>query len=289
MTARQQRRLQQKLERKADKLERRRFNQSAAPTPEPAPDVAPALISQSTLSGERRLEVNTGSSPSRRVAVDSVSEKRFAANRANSQLSSGPKSKAGKQVVSQNATRHGLSGRFRVLPDESQQEFDALLISFIESESPADAAESEFVQQMAEALWLSRRSVRLQENCILALDSEDPETQRAARKDLALFMRYQTTHDRAFVRYSTELRKRRNERRRAARGFESQKLRAAAEQRRNELQLIRQAVENRKQERHETAMRLSRAKSECLELRNKGARKALESNPEPQTTLAAAA
>lgn len=194
-----------------------------------------------------------------------LSEARLSANRANAQLSSGPTSTAGKQIASQNSARHGLTGTFRVLGDESQAQFDDLLKGFLRAEAPVGAAEIEMVEQMAQASWLSRRSVRLQDKCILALQSGDPERERAARKDLALYMRYQTTHDRAFIRFSVELRKCRNERRRTERGFVSQKLREAREQRRGELDAIRRATENRKQERHEMKMRLERAKCERLE------------------------
>ena len=121
------------------------------------------------------------------------------------------------------------------------------------------------VEQMVQAIWLSRRSLRLQDKALVALSSGDPEQERLARKDLGLYLRYMTTHDRAFVRFSVELRKCRNERRRAERGFVSQKLREAREQRRKELDGIRKAVENRKQERHEMKMRLDRAKCERLE------------------------
>ena len=256
MTARQQRRQKQKAERKARKLEQRRQNALGI-------DVIP------TDEGPAARDKTTPALPSR-----PVSDRKCAANRANAQFSTGPTSIEGKQIVSQNRIRHGLTGNFQVLPDECQADFDRLIETLLDEHEPADATEAEFVQQMAEALWLSRRSVRLQDRCILALRSEDPAEQRAAHKDLALFMRYQTTHDRAFVRYSTELRKRRNERRRIARGFESQKAREAQQARRKVLQLIREAAEIRKQERHEATMRLANAKCERLELLNRASKSA---------------
>lgn len=124
------------------------------------------------------------------------------------------------------------------------------------------------VQQMAEALWLSRRCLRLQNDCFAALESGTPEEQKQAKKDLALYMRYQTTQDRTFVRYSTELRKRRNERARAERGFVSQKHKEAAECRRQELHTARQEVLNVKQEAQQIRNRLAAAKAEALELKN---------------------
>lgn len=250
MTNRQQRRMQQKAERKAQKLEQRRQNQIADQRTSVPPQCA-----------------STDDEPCATAHQTTISDRKLAANRANAQLSTGPTSTAGKSIVAQNRIRHGLTGSFRVLGDESQQEFDYLVETLIDEHAPADSTEAEFIQQMAEALWLSRRSVRLQDACILALEFGNKEEQQAARKDFALFMRYQATHERAFSRYSTELRKRRNERRRVERGFESQKRRAVQESRRQELGVYRQATEIRKQERHDMAMRAARAKCERLEKR----------------------
>ena len=250
MTNREQRRMQQKAERKAEKLEQRRQNQ---------------IADQQTSVPE--LGAPTGYEPRAAANQATVSDRKLAANRANAQLSTGPTSPAGKSIVAQNRIRHGLTGSFRVLGDESQEEFDYLVETLLDEHAPADSTEAEFIQQMAEALWLSRRSVRLQDACILALEFGNKEQQQTARKDFALFMRYQATHERAFTRYSTELRKRRNERRRLERGFESQKLRVVQESRRQEQRAHRQAAEIRKQERHEMAMRAARAKCERLEKR----------------------
>lgn len=234
MTERQQRRLQQKIARKAQKLEQRSNNNQPLPQ-------------------------------------QPISERKLAANRANAQLSCGPTSTTGKQIVSQNRTRHGLTGDFHVMTNECQADFDHLTDTLIREYAPADETEAQFIHQMSEALWLSNRSVRLQDGCLVALESGDEEQKRIARKDLALFLRYQSAHERAFVRYSTELRKRRNERRRVERGFESQKAREGQEARRKVQLEFRQAAENRKQERHEAQIRLTAAKCERLEARKNAA------------------
>ena len=73
-------------------------------------------------------------------------------NRANAQLSTGATTQASKAIVSQNAMKHGLTGKFKVLPCESQSEFDRLLVGFVRSEAPAGDDEIEMVHQMVEAL-----------------------------------------------------------------------------------------------------------------------------------------
>ncbi|HEX4749936.1 MAG TPA: hypothetical protein VH302_10375 [Bryobacteraceae bacterium] len=206
---------------------------------------------------------------------------RKAANRANAQLSHGPVTETGKQIVSQNATRHGLTGKFHVAADESQADFDQLLAGFLRAEAPFDSEEVEMVKQMAQSTWLSNRSIRLQDQCLVAIQSGTPEEQKQAKKDLSLYLRYMTTHDRAFIRYSTELRKRRNERQRAERGFVSQKLREAAEKRKTELHELRQVIANFRSERLEIRNRIATAKAERLELQN-------SAKKQPQTLAAAA-
>jgi hypothetical protein len=209
--------------------------------------------------------------------TSAISPAKLAANVANAQLSTGAITPEGKAIISQNATRHGLSGKFRVLSGESQEDFDQLLAGLIRSEEPADEAEITMVHQMAEALWLSRRSVRLQNECFADIDSGTEEQRRVAHKTLALYLRYQTTHDRTFQRYATELRKRRNERRKVERGFVSQKYREAAEQRREanenrkkELHELRQQMQILRQQRVEINNRIAAAKAERLESQNQG-------------------
>ena len=53
-------------------------------------------------------------------------EAQVAANRANSQHSTGPKSAEGKAVICLNAFRHGLAGAFIILPDEIREDFNEL-------------------------------------------------------------------------------------------------------------------------------------------------------------------
>src|SRR5438270_4001838 len=67
------------------------------------------------------------------------------ANQLNASLSTGPKTQEGKAAAARNATKHGLSGAFTVLPHEDQDEFDTLLACLRDEfkptgDSPAPAA-----------------------------------------------------------------------------------------------------------------------------------------------------
>jgi hypothetical protein len=243
MTPRQQRRFEQKLARKAEKKSAR---------------VAVPNIATEPFQSQERSDWCT----------PPLSEAKLTANRANAQLSTGATTEAGKAIVSQNATKHGLTGKFKVLASESQSDYDKLLAGFLGSESPVGDEELEMVHQMSEALWLSRRSVRLQNECFATLACGTPEQQIAAQKNLTLYVRYQTTNDRTFYRCSAELRRRRSERARAERGFVSQKHKEAAECRRNEAHAMRQSIQTLKQQALGIRNRTAAAKAEALELNN---------------------
>ena len=191
-----------------------------------------------------------------------VSSRKLAANRANAQKSTGPRSQESKEKVALNAIKHGLCGRFKVLYGEDQAEYDDLFRRFMEAEKPADDVERELVAKMTRHTWLSERALRFQEGCFLV---QPQSTEHAAanmdavavRKDLDNYLRYQTCHDRAYARAAAELAKRRNERRKAENGIASQK---------------------RAEERHEVAMAIAKTR---LERKNP--------RPAPAKTIAAPA
>jgi hypothetical protein len=162
----------------------------------------------------------------------------IAANHANSRLSTGPKTAAGKAAISQNNFRHGFTGAFKVLPWEAREAFQTLLADLRTQHQPAAGFETTLVEKMAQHYWLAQRALSPQESCF------NPETPACDKeKDLALYLRYQTTHDRAFHKCADELRKLRAEKRKAEIGFESQ------EHKRNH-EARREADANRKQELH---------------------------------------
>jgi hypothetical protein len=150
LTPRQQRRLQQKLAIKAAKKAAAHHSTPDQPT---TTDQSPA----------HRSHERSDSCPA------AISEAKLLANRSNALLSTGPRTGTGREIVSKNATKHGLTGDFNVLPDESQEDFDQLVAGLTQAEDPADQEEVQYVQFMAEAIWLSRRAVRLQDQAILTI------------------------------------------------------------------------------------------------------------------------
>ncbi len=155
-----------------------------------------------------------------RVSAD-LSDAQLTANRANAQLSTGPKTETGRAISSQNRTTHGLArhnGAFTLLPTEDPNGFEALKASLAAEHQPSTETESILVNGMAESHWLANRAQTLQNTCL------DPQTGQITNAPLfALYLRYQTTHTRAFHKCLNDLLKLRSERRKTENGFEAQK------------------------------------------------------------------
>ena len=156
-----------------------------------------------------------------------ISNAQLAANRANGQQSTGPKTDDGKATSSQNALRHGLNAcRFILLENESQEDFDKLREALWEEHEPSTATEEILVDNMAKHHWLMNRALRYQRSCLKQGPKEYWD------KRLALMIRYQTTHERAFKSNLNQLLKLRKERQTHQNGFVSHQAKIMGEIRR---------------------------------------------------------
>jgi hypothetical protein len=177
-----------------------------------------------------------------------ISPERLAANRANAQFSTGP-GLAGIAVSCLNHTIHGLArhnGAFKLLTSEDPIGFEALKASLAEEHQATTTTEAILVNAMAEFHWLAQRAQRLQDTCI------DPHTGVITdEKKSSLYLRYFTTHTRAFHKSLNDLLKLRSEKRKELLGFEAQQ-RKEEEMRlkneRHELKKQAQAVDLAKKE-----------------------------------------
>ena len=91
-----------------------------------------------------------------------ASEKQIAANRANSQRSTGPRTPEGKAASRRNATRHGLLARAVLLEAECPRQFDAFANSYYAEYDPQTPTERGFVNEMILARWLQLRLTRFE-------------------------------------------------------------------------------------------------------------------------------
>jgi hypothetical protein len=149
-------------------------------------------------------------------------EAQIAANRVNAEHSTGPKTEEGKAASSRNHYGHGLSTHtyndifFLLLPHESSEAYSLLRIALLDEHRPENETERILVDRMAQHHWLRSRAEAFESGCFKEGGTLDD-------KRLALFMRYRTSHERAFSKCLNELLKLRAEKRKVEIGFESQK------------------------------------------------------------------
>jgi hypothetical protein len=84
------------------------------------------------------------------------------ANRQNAAHSTGPKSPEGKQISGRNATRHGLTGVFNVLPHENSEDFNDLAARLRDEFQPEGESEDFLVDQMIQSRCRLLRIQRLE-------------------------------------------------------------------------------------------------------------------------------
>ena len=119
---------------------------------------------------------------------------------------------------------------------------------------PATPTEILLIESMAQHYWMKQRALRLQRFCF-------DEDGNCDEKSLALYLRYQTTHDRAFHKALNTLLKLRADKKKAEIGFVSQ-------QRQNEEHARKQAAEKRKQELHKWKVLYAQAEVDHKILQN---------------------
>ncbi|HYL74473.1 MAG TPA: hypothetical protein VEU96_09725 [Bryobacteraceae bacterium] len=90
------------------------------------------------------------------------------ANQANSKLSTGPKTEAGKARSAQNALQHGLTARAIVLPTEDPAAFESHIQKLLDEYQPKTPTEADLVKALAGATWHLHRIDKIE----IALFSE---------------------------------------------------------------------------------------------------------------------
>jgi hypothetical protein len=92
------------------------------------------------------------------------SDRQLAANRANAQLSSGPKSEIGKRRSSLNARRHNLTGQVTAMTEEDRIAHDAFAEALIKAMVPEGALELQLAQRIATDSWRLNRATAIEDN-----------------------------------------------------------------------------------------------------------------------------
>ncbi len=139
-----------------------------------------------------------------------MSPEKLAANQANAQLSTGPRTPEGKARASQNALKHGLSARELVIPAEDKSAFEELHADYLAELKPRGVLETEFFNAIVHAAWNLRRVRALEAE--LFDGSVDPLLDEQIEAKLDRLSRYHRRFESTLHRSVRELRKLQTER-----------------------------------------------------------------------------
>ena len=145
------------------------------------------------------------------------SQAQVTANRANAQLSTGPKSVEGKSKSSLNAVKTGLTGRAVLLPDDDAAAYQAHIDRIFAQWQPVDDTEHALTQALADTEWRLLRIPSLEAG-IYALGrlefkekfAGESESVRASLIDAHTFLSYRRDLNNLSIQESRLLRLREN-------------------------------------------------------------------------------
>ena len=116
-----------------------------------------------------------------------------AANLANAQNSTGPRTDAGKAASSQNALKFGFTAKTILLPGEDEAAYRKMCEGMFERFAPAAAPEQELVQLLCDTQWRLQRCGRI-EAAILSAEAPDFKAlDIMSRHEARLKKQYSTT------------------------------------------------------------------------------------------------
>ena len=133
------------------------------------------------------------------------SEARQAANAANAQLSTGPRTDQGKARSSQNARTHGLTASQLFIPAEDREEFDQLHDELQADIRPQGALQETLFEQVIAAEWNLRRIRRMEAQLNASAPSLDSLDDSVLTKKLDRLARHRTSNERSYHRALREL------------------------------------------------------------------------------------
>ncbi len=116
-----------------------------------------------------------------------ATEARILANRRNAQKSTGPRTSQGKAAVSQNAVKHGLLTRHDVISSESQADFDLYREQMLDELAPVSPMESMLAERIVSLSWRLKRTGRIQNQAIDALNADNNSSPLAKLTQSLLF------------------------------------------------------------------------------------------------------
>jgi hypothetical protein len=163
-----------------------------------------------------RARNSSPKSPTSRLPHSPISSKKLAANRRNSQKSTGPRTPSGKKQSSQNATKHALCSQSPRLPNECSPTYNTFVQELRESLRPTHPLQKELFHQITSILWRLQRANET-ENQLYALrqKNNDPPCLTLAKEfhknptanPFLLYSRYERHLRNTYLRLIRELKK----------------------------------------------------------------------------------
>ena len=143
----------------------------------------------------------------------------IAANQANAQKSTGPRSLEGKSASRFNALKHGIDAASLVIPGEDPADYEALATHYYREFRPDSPSENFHVDTMLRADWQKRRLLRVEADLHRTLLAESPGASLAAAllsespaaKLLVRVQRQIAAFERTWYRANAEIRRARKQ------------------------------------------------------------------------------
>jgi hypothetical protein len=133
-----------------------------------------------------------------------ASDKQIEANRRNAQLSTGPKTEAGKARSALNALKHGMRSKNAMEPFEDNKDYLALLADLLQEHQP---------QTVTEQLYVERMAITQARIILMEADLAEPIEKDWSIQSLIPYLQQIEKLERAFDRSLTQLRKLQKDRR----------------------------------------------------------------------------
>ena len=116
-------------------------------------------------------------------------EVQILANQRNAQKSTGPRTPEGKAAASQNSAKHGLSASHDVISSESQADFDLHRDCILAELAPSSPMESTLVERIVSLSWRLKRTCRIQNQVIDAMNANNTSSP-LAKLTQSLLLKY---------------------------------------------------------------------------------------------------
>ena len=116
-----------------------------------------------------------------------ATESQILANRLNSKKSTGPRTPKGKQIISQNSIKHGLTAANDIISSESRPDFDLYRDRLLAELAPQSPIESMLADRVVSLSWRLKRIRRIQNQAIDALNKDNNTPSPLAKLAQSLF------------------------------------------------------------------------------------------------------